>query len=54
MKYFSKQEQEALLDEGRAFDRKMIHRKYARLVRDQESARRLDGPSDDEGWMKYL
>ncbi len=32
MDYFSPAEQEAMLDEFRAFDRTMIHEKYGRIV----------------------
>ncbi len=36
MDYFSEEEQAAMLEEGRVFDRKMIHRKYQKIILDFE------------------
>jgi hemerythrin-like domain-containing protein len=38
MKYFSKQEQNAMLDEFWVFDRGMIHEKYRKVVEEEEKA----------------
>lgn len=54
MNYFSKDEQETLLREGREFDRKMIHRKYERLVLDNETAASITQPGMKSNWMEYL
>jgi hemerythrin-like domain-containing protein len=39
MKYFSKQEQNAMLDEFWVFDRGMIHEKYRKVVEEEEKAK---------------
>lgn len=54
MKYFSKEEQDALLQEGREFDRKMIHRKYENVVLEHEKDRGIDNPKNKGNWMDYL
>lgn len=36
MDYFSEEEQAAMLKEGRVFDRKMIHKKYQKIISDFE------------------
>ncbi len=54
MKYFSKDEQDALLREGREFDRKMIHRKYEQLVIENEATARVKPKKMDANWMDYL
>ena len=36
MDYFSKEEQSAMLDEFRVFDRNMIHEKYKKIVEEKE------------------
>ena len=54
MKYFTPQEQEEMLREGQAFDRRMIHRRYLRQVKEQEQSRNLPGTRDEEGWMSFL
>jgi hypothetical protein len=38
MNYFSKQEQNAMLDEFWAFDRGMIHEQYRKVVEEEEKA----------------
>ena len=54
MHYFTKQEQDALLDEGRAFDRKNIHKKYEPVVLQHES-RVGNGPSKMQAtWLDFL
>ncbi len=54
MKYFSKGDQEELLLEGRAFDRKMIHRKYNALVHDYETERELYSEKQKSDWIDYM
>lgn len=39
MNYFSKQEQDAMLEEFWVFDRGMIHEKYRKIVEDEERAK---------------
>jgi len=39
MRYFSKQEQQAMLDEFWKFDQSMIHEKYRTMVEEEEKAR---------------
>jgi len=39
MKYFSKQEQHAMLEEFWKFDQSMIHEKYRKMVEEEEKAR---------------
>ncbi len=54
MRYFSKDEQDALLREGREFDRKMIHRKYEQLVIENEAAAKVKPKKMDPNWMDFL
>jgi hemerythrin-like domain-containing protein len=54
IRYFTKDEQDALLQEGREFDRKMIHRKYEKVVLDHEQERGIDNPPNKGNWMEYL
>ncbi|MBN2151961.1 MAG: hemerythrin domain-containing protein [Candidatus Lokiarchaeota archaeon] len=54
MKYFTKEEQEALLREGREFDRKMIHRKYEQLVMENEATAHVVPKKMDPNWMDFL
>ena len=39
MRYFSKQEQQAMLEEFWKFDQSMIHEKYRKMVKEEEMAR---------------
>nr|MDO8112602.1 hypothetical protein [Candidatus Sigynarchaeota archaeon] len=54
MKYFSKAEQDAMLQEGKEYDRKMIHRKYEKLVLDSEAALDIKDVKMKVNWMDYL
>jgi hemerythrin-like domain-containing protein len=54
MRYFSKAEQDAMLQEGREFDRKMIHRKYEQLVIENEVAAKVKPKKMDPNWMDFL
>ncbi len=54
MKYFTKEEQDALLAEGQEFDRKMIHRKYAKVVGDFETTRHMSSPKDRDKWIEFM
>jgi len=54
MKYFTPEEQEALWEEGHAFDRKMIHKKYDRIVGELESKRDIPPPRRQQNWLEYL
>ena len=53
MKYFTKEEQDAMLEEGQEFDRRMIHRKYNNLVHDLEEERGLKGMQKPD-WINYV
>ncbi|MFX0009119.1 MAG: hemerythrin domain-containing protein [Candidatus Hermodarchaeota archaeon] len=53
MKYFTKEEQDAMLKEGQEFDRRMIHRKYNKLVHDLEEERGLKGIQKPD-WINYI
>ena len=54
MKYFSKEEQDAMLEEGQIYDRRMIHRKYDALVNDYEKVRDITSRTQKEDWIKYM
>jgi hypothetical protein len=54
MDYFTKEEQDALLEEGQIFDRRMIHRKYNSLVTDYESGRGISSSEQDDDWIEYM
>lgn len=54
MIYFSKEEQDALLVEEQIFDRRMIHRKYSKVVVDFENSRKIPGPKNGEKWIDYM
>lgn len=54
MKYFSKAEQEAMLEEGRVFDRKMIHKKYDKTVTEFEIARKIIPPKRQPNWLDFM
>ena len=54
MKYFTKEEQDALLIEGQTFDRRMIHRKYNALVIDYETDGELPSDKQKLDWIEYL
>lgn len=54
MGYFSPEEQQALLEEGRAFDRKMIHRKYDGLVGELEEKRSIAPPKRPPNWLDFM
>jgi hemerythrin-like domain-containing protein len=54
MKYFSKEEQDELLSQGQAFDRKMIHRKYNALVIEYEKERELFSEKQKSDWINYI
>jgi len=54
MDYFTKEEKDAMLKEGQAFDRRMIHRKFNSLVKDYESTRGLKSPEQDDEWINFM
>jgi hemerythrin-like domain-containing protein len=54
MEYFNKEEQDAILQEGQAFDRKMIHRKYNNVVVDFEKIRDIKPKATKENWIDYM
>jgi hemerythrin-like domain-containing protein len=54
MGYFSPEEQQALLEEGHAFDRKMIHKKYDKLVGDLEWKRDIAPPKRPPDWLDFM
>lgn len=54
MKYFTKEEQDALLQEGKAFDRKMIHKKYNVLVNEYENEREIAPDKQKSDWINYI
>lgn len=54
MQYFTKQEQDALLEEGRAFDRKMIHRTYEAVVVQHEARAGLGPSKMKANWLDFL
>ena len=54
MDYFSKEEQDAMLDEGQVFDRRMIHRKYDALVMTIEKKRNIFNKGQKLNWIEYL
>ncbi|MFX1443290.1 MAG: hemerythrin domain-containing protein [Promethearchaeota archaeon] len=45
MKYFTKAEKDKMLEEGQIFDRKMIHKKYNKLVSEFEDVREIQRKS---------
>ena len=54
MKYFTPEEQQAQLEEGRIFDRKMIHKKYDRLVGEIEKKRNISPPKRPSNWLDFM
>jgi hemerythrin-like domain-containing protein len=54
MKYFSPEEQQALLEEGHIFDRKMIHKKYDKLVGELEEKRNIIPPKRQPNWLDFM
>jgi hemerythrin-like domain-containing protein len=54
MHYFTKEEQDALLHEGQAFDRKMIHRKYKALIIEYENEREISSEKQKSDWIDYM
>ncbi|TFF88729.1 MAG: cation-binding protein [Promethearchaeota archaeon] len=54
MEYFTDEEQKAMLEEGRIFDRKMIHRKYAQLVTNYEDNLEIEGEKPRTGWINRI
>ena len=53
MTYFTKEEQQAQLIEGYEFDRKMMHRKYEKIVVDGEKARDIYSEKSSK-WINFL
>ena len=53
MKYFTKEEQDTMLEQGQKFDRKMIHRKYNKLISILEEERNIKG-TQKPGWIDYI
>jgi hemerythrin-like domain-containing protein len=54
MNYFSEEEQQHMLKEGHAFDRKMIHVTYERLIKKYESALDLPNPMEQSPWLDFI
>ncbi len=54
MTYFSHDEQQQMLEEGRTFDKKMIHIRYNRVVSDLEQVRKLPVTRQPDNWLNYL
>ncbi|MBN2155443.1 MAG: hemerythrin domain-containing protein [Candidatus Lokiarchaeota archaeon] len=54
MKYFSKNEQDTMLEEGRVFDRKMIHKKYRNLVMEYEKDHDITPKQQQSDWIDYI
>jgi hemerythrin-like domain-containing protein len=54
MDYFTKEEQNALLNEGQQFDRKMIHRKYNNLVVNFENNRGIPSKTLKTNWIEFI
>lgn len=54
MEYFSPAERADMLVEGHEFDRKMIHWKYLQVVKAQEAARSLPGPTSRANWLDFI
>ncbi len=54
MKYFSKKEQKDLLDEGRTFDRRMIHRKYKDMLWAIKEQKNVGIEDLHDNWLEYL
>ena len=54
MTYFSHDEQQQMLEEGRTFDWKMIHIRYDRVVSDLEQVRKLPVSRQSDNWLDYL
>ncbi len=54
MKYFTKEEQDAMLLEGQVYDRKMIHRKYSKVVGEFETDRKIPIPKEADKWIEFM
>jgi hemerythrin-like domain-containing protein len=54
MDYFTEAERQAMLEEFRQFDRRMIHEKYANVVRRFEVERNLPGAKAKLDWIQTL
>ena len=55
MQYFSAEEQQTILNEGRVFDRKMIHRRYLQMVQNYEHTYFPEKASEsDENWLEFM
>lgn len=54
MKYFTPEEQQAQLEEGHIFDRKMIHKKYDKLVGEYEEKRNIAPPKRQPNWLDFM
>jgi hemerythrin-like domain-containing protein len=54
MKYFTEPEQQAMLEEGQIFDRKMIHIKYEMLVKNIEQTRGIEGKAMHPNWLSFI
>jgi hemerythrin-like domain-containing protein len=54
MAYLTHDEQQRMLDEGRAFDRRMIHKKYDRVVSEVEQSRMIPEPTRPANWLDIL
>ena len=54
MNYFSEEERDRMLDEGRTFNRKMIHLKYDTDVSGFEEGMGVAKPKRPTNWLDYL
>lgn len=53
MQYFNQDELDMMLEEGRVFDRKMIHRKYNQVVAQNEKKKDLT-TQESSKWIEYM
>jgi hemerythrin-like domain-containing protein len=54
MKYFSKEEQENMLNEGFDYDHKMIHKKYGWIVEEKENELEIKDIKMNKDWINFI
>ena len=54
MAYFSQEELTSMLEKGRRFDRKMIHKKYDRIVSKLEKSHNISESKKNANWLEFL
>ncbi|MBD3227828.1 MAG: cation-binding protein [Candidatus Lokiarchaeota archaeon] len=52
--YFTEEEQNQMLEEGRIFDRKMIHRKYEHIVSEYEDMLDITSKRESTNWIDRI